>query len=657
MTDSEQTRCILLVEDSDADVELILRYLNTLQRTFRVVVARTAADGLARIADYAPDIVLLDFAMPDGDGIEFLEDLNSMTEPDRLPPAVVMITGQQDARIAAALMRLGATDYIAKTDIDTERLESAVYVAIRTLEVREQLARRTREHADAVRALEAAFARAHFLSGVSAALLQALDPSAVLETIVRLAVPYLAVVCAVDVAADDAVRTRRTAAGGVVREGFDHHLFTDLETATMEMTFDGRAIGELTFASTHAWDAETQATADEFVRRASTALVHARAFAQVREIAGQLQRSLLPAELPIVPGIELAASYFAGAVGVEVGGDWYDVVALPGGKVAVVIGDVAGRGILAAAVMGQLRSSLRAYLLDGLEPSDALARLNGFMLSQERHGFATVGVGLFDVGSGVLKYASAGHLPPLVLDGVVDGRLLSVASSLPVGVLPDAVYEQSEARLTAGDTLVLYTDGLIESRQRGLDAGFAQLLATARSANADPDLLRAALLAGMNVARSDDDVTLLVMRYAHDDGDRTPSARGSVGTLGITYPAMAASAPPARRRLGAYLTTHGVNAERSDDVLTATGEAVANAVEHAYSGGMLAGIFTLRAHTAVGELTVDVVDHGAWRRRGTSVREPLDDRGRGFLIMEALADNVRVRHDATGTAVRLTFAL
>lgn len=137
-------RCVLLVDDSPADLTLMLRCLPRAGGDYRYVTARSAAEGLARVVDSTPQIVLLDFAMPDADGVDFLEDLQAMTNPDAVEPVVVMVTGQSDPRIAAVLMRMGAADYIAKSDLTRERMDAVLFEARRVIEHREAALRRGR---------------------------------------------------------------------------------------------------------------------------------------------------------------------------------------------------------------------------------------------------------------------------------------------------------------------------------------------------------------------------------------------------------------------------------------------------------------------------------------------------------------------------------
>ena len=181
-------------------------------------------------------------------------------------------------------------------------------------------------------------------------------------------------------------------------------------------------------------DAEDKALAEDLASRMGIAMDNARLYMTQREAAETLQHSLLPEQLPDVPTVALAATYQA-STGTEVGGDWYDVLTLPDGKLGVVMGDVVGRGIRAAAVMGQLRSALRAYAVEGLRPAELLDRLNalfvGLNLSDQ---MATVIYGIFDVDTGTLCVANAGHPPPLLVSASGEGRPLDDVSGVPLGV-------------------------------------------------------------------------------------------------------------------------------------------------------------------------------------------------------------------------------
>jgi sigma-B regulation protein RsbU (phosphoserine phosphatase) len=196
-----------------------------------------------------------------------------------------------------------------------------------------------------------------------------------------------------------------------------------------------------------------------------------------RQAAVALHRSLLPARLPAVPGVALAARYITGSG--TVGGDWYDVFVLPGGELGIVIGDVAGSGLRAAVIMGRMRSALRAYVLEADDPGTALRRLDRKIQYFEPDAMATVLYGMYHPESGRLRLSSAGHLPPvLAAPGQAAAHLAGIDVSLPIGVADDQHRAAAVVDIPPGALLCFYTDGLVERRDRPLDDGIGLLAAT-----------------------------------------------------------------------------------------------------------------------------------------------------------------------------------
>jgi PAS domain S-box-containing protein len=235
-----------------------------------------------------------------------------------------------------------------------------------------------------------------------------------------------------------------------------------------------------------------------------------------RRLAQTLQRSMITSQLPEVEGIELAVRYLPGSRETEVGGDWYDVIPLPSGRVGVVIGDVVGRGIEAAVTMSQLRTALRAYAIDGLEPAEVVRKLHR-MTDHLAEGLSTTLVYLdLDVATGELRYVSAGHLPVLLIGRAGGSSYLDEARSTPLGTLPDgAAIPQGRLVLQAGERLFLYTDGLVERRDHGIIGRLEQLRRTVDSA---PPGIEACLdHVTATMARDAvrlDDIAMLELRYA-----------------------------------------------------------------------------------------------------------------------------------------------
>jgi sigma-B regulation protein RsbU (phosphoserine phosphatase) len=236
-----------------------------------------------------------------------------------------------------------------------------------------------------------------------------------------------------------------------------------------------------------------------------------------RAAAAALQRSLLPGRLPSVPGIEFAARYVPGT-DTGVGGDWYDVFALPDDQLGIVIGDVAGSGLNAAVIMGRLRSALRAYALEFVEPDVVLGKLDRKAGHFEHHAMATVSYLVLDPSREQVRLAIAGHPPPLLVPpGQPAGFLIQPDVDPPIGFgLAITGRNVSTIELPAGAILVLYTDGLIERRDRSIDEGMAQLRESIIEGSANT--ISAHIMAAMVGSHpAHDDVALLVVRHTPED--------------------------------------------------------------------------------------------------------------------------------------------
>jgi PAS domain S-box-containing protein len=277
-----------------------------------------------------------------------------------------------------------------------------------------------------------------------------------------------------------------------------------------------QAIGVLSLVATtdeRRFDQSDLELAEDLAGRTAVALDNARLYDQQREAALLLQRSLLPPVASPFAGMEVAVRYLPGGEGVETGGDWYDVVRLPSGRVGLALGDVMGRGIPAAARMGQLRNGLRAYLLDERGPADALTRLELF--ADPERTFVTTICAVLDPVTREMCVANAGHVPPLLVVAGLDVAYLDVPLSPPLGTVVGPPIEEGTVTLPAGATLVLFTDGLVERRDQPVDVGLDRLRVVAEEARGEPDLdvFTDALLAGMlGSAPNTDDVAVLVLR-------------------------------------------------------------------------------------------------------------------------------------------------
>jgi serine phosphatase RsbU (regulator of sigma subunit) len=276
----------------------------------------------------------------------------------------------------------------------------------------------------------------------------------------------------------------------------------------------GRALGAVTFVASDPGRRYGEADlelAQELARRAAVAIDNSMLFRREHEAAVMLQRALLPQSLPEIEGLEFAARYEPAAPGLEVGGDWYEVVAREDGTVAAIIGDVAGRGIRAASVMGRVRPAHRAYVLDGRGPAESMGRLDRLIKEFDRPEMTTVFHLHFDPASGVAEYVRAGHPPALLRLPGGEVEQLAGEGTPPLGILADLEYAAHRVEIPPGSLLLLYTDGLIERRDHDLGVGLDRLSeALSRAPEGAEDCLEW-LAAEFSADAVPDDVAMLAM--------------------------------------------------------------------------------------------------------------------------------------------------
>jgi anti-sigma regulatory factor (Ser/Thr protein kinase)/putative methionine-R-sulfoxide reductase with GAF domain len=351
-----------------------------------------------------------------------------------------------------------------------------------------------------------------------------------------------------------------------------------------------------------------------------------------RAAAAVLQRSLL--WLPVVPGLELAARYVPAENG-GVGGDWYDVFTLPSGRLCIVIGDVVGRGFVAADVMVRLRSALRAYALLGGDPAEVLSRLDQHVQHFEPEMMATVFLAMFEPSFERIHLSSAGHPPPVLALPDQPAALLNVPSDHPVGVPGGLPRRATTITLPPGALLCFYTDGLVERRDTTLDAGLKRLCESVAAGPVDSVCAKVmAQLVGSDPPG--DDVAMLAVRRQDS---------GETGPLNLVMPAMPRSLRDIRLAMRPWLSAVGAAPRTVADLLVAVGEACTNAVEHAYGAG--GGTVTVHMELQLPDVLATIRDTGRWR--------PPDDenrgRGRGTQFMRNCSDDLRIDHGPTGTNV------
>ena len=373
--------------------------------------------------------------------------------------------------------------------------------------------------------------------------------------------------------------------------------------------------------------------------RAALAIDNAH-ISEQRAVTAIMQRTLLPDALPQIPGMRFSTKYLPAGSGIKIGGDWYDVFQLANGRVAFVIGDVIGRGVLAASVMAEIRTALRAYMVQGHKLTEVISMLNDLLISMGRNRGATLSILEFDPETEELEAVIAGHLPPLLTEPGGHTRLLEQRHGLPVGMRTGHDYEACRYPFPTGSRLLLYTDGLIERRDESIDQSLQRLIAAAHAAagRTDVSLADGVYRALLDETPLEDDVALLAIETMRlqDTLEMTLSARPDVlGGL--------------RNTIGRWLQAAGANENELFDITLSASEAAANAIEHAY--GAREAAFTIRCEHDGQQVTVTVRDSGRWR-----TARPQGG-GRGLEIMHALVDSVKINSDEQGTIVTMTKTL
>ncbi|MFL5903171.1 MAG: SpoIIE family protein phosphatase [Solirubrobacteraceae bacterium] len=654
---------VLLVEDRAADAALIEATVGG--QGWEVTRSPILADALARMAAQPPDCVLLDLKLPDASGLQALFRVLEVA-PD-VP--IVVLSGHDDEGLALEAVQTGAQDYLVKGRADPELLRRTIRYAIerrRAERHRSDLvaAQRDRiaaeDRAERLRRLQR-LTEATVESVTSAELLQAVA-DAVLEV---LGAEWVTLV--VEARGVEAAAPRADASGGDVlaAEIAGPAALQLAERARQRGLPETAYIGDggaMTAGPPPAVvaaavavplgppDAPTGALvamrrrnaflhdeidlAQVVAERVAVALERARLYEREHAVSTALQRSLLPAELPAVPGARMAVRYLPAGWGLEAGGDWYDAVQRPDGTFAFVVGDVVGRGVPAAAMMGRLRHALHAYLAEGHGPAAALARLDALVEQSGPGTLATVACACYDPTTGALEHASAGHPPPLMAAPGQTPEFIEHPLGLPIGVMPDATVEQRRLVVAPGTIVLLFTDGLVEDRELPIGEGLERLRAGLTS---DLDLERwlEGTVERMTAGRTvDDDVAALAIQV-----EVTPAG------LLLRRQAVATELAGIRDAVRSSLSAAGIAGPVVDDLVLAASEASGNVVRHAYAGAP----GPLEVRMAVGPKGVDLVvrDEGRWR-------EPADQGRHGVDIMRAVMDTFDIATGDSGTTVRMS---
>ncbi|MFJ7147271.1 PP2C family protein-serine/threonine phosphatase [Streptomyces sp. NPDC100445] len=471
------------------------------------------------------------------------------TLPCPAPPVTGPLPGPGEAGLAEALLdadesAAGLLAHLDETEelvrFHREELHQTNQGVLALHAELEAAALAQREHLEAERAARAEAENARrlltFLADASAALNASLDHEDILRRLPGLLVPEHARHVDIWLVDDAAIPpgARTTATVTAARTGRPQHAgphpgglpgVDDLPASPLYpdrpllcLPLGARTVrGVLTLvAPGDRFDADTTVMLLELARRAGIALDNARAYEQHRDVAEALQRAQLT-ELPDTAGLALAARYLPATYGLNIGGDWYDAFPQPDGSVLTVIGDVTGHGLRAAVIMGQLRTALRAYAVEGNGPARILTLLHRMLRHQEPELYATCAIARFTPGESGVVWAAAGHPPAVARDPGGEVRVLDARPGIMLGVPMPYEYEEYALDLPVGSTLALYTDGLVERRSAGIDAGIDRLAGAMGALGAveleDLDAAADSVLKPMLYdSEHDDDICLLLCR-------------------------------------------------------------------------------------------------------------------------------------------------
>jgi PAS domain-containing protein/anti-sigma regulatory factor (Ser/Thr protein kinase) len=342
-----------------------------------------------------------------------------------------------------------------------------------------------------------------------------------------------------------------------------------------------------------------------------------------QELATMLQRSLLPRRLPELAGGTAVARYLPARRGLQVGGDWYDVIALSEDRVALVIGDVQGHSAGAATIMGQMRTAVRAYAVEGHPPDVVVSHANRLLVGMETDLFATCCYAELDMDEGTILFVRAGHLSPLVRHPDGSTEEVQVEGGPPLGILAEAAFPMTSVALAPGTVLALVTDGLVEAADLPLDEGMLRTRAALAAAEpADPGRMADELLG--DIGRREDDVALLLLRY---DGMTTRPIRAGWAVWRLPDAVMHARRFTARTLRGWKVE------EAADAVLLVVSELVTNALVH--TQGPVHVDLMLRAD----RVRVCVSDTSPRAPAKPVIVDWESTGGRGLVLVEAMSES------------------
>jgi len=666
----DASRAAVLVVDDNSDMR---RYLHSLLGTeWRVKLASTGAEALEAARRDRPDVIVSDVMMPGIDGLHLVDRVRADAALRDLP--VLHLSGRAGPEATVDGLARGANDYLVKPFSASElraRVRALLQASERAArEAQEALAgrRRAEEAAELSAALhparnlqavaDAAFGWVRRILGAHLVTLSVAehDEPMLRRYFAGASVPVPAIAGNLRVpAAGDAPSAR------VLREGtalwFEDSgaqatefpaLAGDLKALGLEAlaVLPLRLASGLPFAALAVgwsrpvhFDPDLRATLERAESIVAAAAQRGQSLEVEQSATRRLESSLLAIDTRTTR-LVVQARHQGADTGASVGGDWYDAVELGDGRVAVAVGDVVGRGLGAVRTAVRLRGGLGLAVLGVTDPTEALTALDRYTAAVPGAYCTTVALAVIDPDRAEVSYACAGHPPPLLVSPSGQVTYLEESRSWPLGAGPGRSGARAgRAPFPPGSLLLLYTDGLIERRREPLTAGLRRL-AEAVAGNWDLPLrrLEQAVFTRLVSDGSEDDVALVAVR----------STGAAPDLFCDSFHARREEQRPARQRLRAWLDDSGLPAADRDAVLLAVGEAISNAIDHA-SGADPTQIVTVELARRGPTLIASIGDRGHWRPG------PQPGRGRGHLLMSALAQDVDINLDQGGTVVTLTF--
>jgi CheY-like chemotaxis protein/serine phosphatase RsbU (regulator of sigma subunit)/anti-sigma regulatory factor (Ser/Thr protein kinase) len=684
-TSSTGEVAILLVDDRPENLTALAAVLEPLG--CRLVTAGSGREALKLLLDGEFAVILLDVQMPDMDGFETASFIRDRRRTRAIPIIFLSAVSTSSEHVFRGY-EAGAVDYIVKP-FDPIAIRSKVRVFMELRQQGEEIRRqaellRQQELEQAKREADRSRQRrTSFLASVSLALERRTDVRGRIDELVHSCVPalgelavaqlfpdesrygaFVAVACANE---DDEQAIRGAAAEpdgapaapttdperghidpaasrtdllrilpGPLGEGVWGRL-APRSLIRVPLTLDGHQLGRLILARCNVpepYDDDDLELAAELARRAALALETSRLYELERQRSRTLQLGLLGASPLTHPAVTVASRYLPGSADLEVGGDWYELIERRDGRILAVVGDVVGRGIRAATAMGKLRSAIGALAMVIDDTALLLEQLDAFAARIPEAALATAVCAQIDPEDGTVSYSSAGHMPALVVGRDGDAHYVDVGRGFPLGVDVSARRERGHARLAAGSTLIMFTDGLVESRRRPIEKGLERLrLAAAARATHEPEVLCDELLNEL-VDRPVDDVALVCLRFSPHPAE----------FHAWEFPARPNLLAEERHRFAEWLIERGFATDACRDLVLAFAEACSNVVRHAYERREGSVVVHLRQEGNV--LTLRIGDAGRWAEPQNS-----DEGGRGLGIIRALVDDVHVHVTPHGTTL------